>query len=135
MRAAAFQAQQQHTPKGQQSNSIIMPIYTFGIVAFFVFTIVKMVMKKTTKSLPQIIESDPAFVEKVFKKAEAESKNNLGEHVTRFLSLLSRLTLGDIKILSFSYLPKCKSSQIKFGYAGWKDHNASKSRSQETFHP
>jgi Resistance to inhibitors of cholinesterase homologue 3 len=105
MRAAAFQAQQQHQQKGQGSNSIVMPIYTFGIVAFFVFTIVKMVMKKANKSPPQIIDSDPAFVEKVFKKAEADSKKNLGEQIARFQLLLSRVTLGDIKLLSFSYLP------------------------------
>lgn len=76
MRAAAYQAQQQ--PK-TGSSSFIMPMYTLGIVAFFVFTIVKIVMKKTNKNKVKPFESDPVFVEKVFKKPEADSKNKLGE--------------------------------------------------------
>lgn len=78
MRAGAYQAQQQ-PQKTQGSNSIIMPIYTFGIVAFFVFTIVKLVMKKTSKNQVKTLESDPVFVEKVFKQAEPDPKKKLGE--------------------------------------------------------
>lgn len=82
-RAAAFQAQQPKTTTGQ---SIIMPIYTFGIVAFFVFTVVKMLMKKTgkdeLKGVP--LEPDPQFTERVFnrknqKEEEEKSKKKLGE--------------------------------------------------------
>lgn len=54
-----------------------MPIYTFVIVAFFVFTIVKMVMKKLQKDKP--IESDPTFVEKVFRQAPPDPKKKLGK--------------------------------------------------------
>lgn len=80
MRAAAFQAQQTQQQKGGQgAGSIIMPMYTFGIVAFFVFTIVKIVMKKTKKIQPKPIESDPAFVEKVFKQSEPDPKKKLGK--------------------------------------------------------
>lgn len=83
-RAAAFQAQQKQQTASQ---SIIMPIYTFGIVAFFVFTIVKMLLRKTgkleapnIKALPK--ESDPKFAEKVFGRKnskEEAAKKNLGE--------------------------------------------------------
>lgn len=79
MRAAAFQAQQQHQQKTQGSTSFIMPIYTLGIVAFFVFTIVKIVMKKVNKDPAKPLESDPIFVEKVFKQAEPDPKKKLGE--------------------------------------------------------
>ena len=58
-----------------------MPLYTFGIVAFFVFTIAKILLKKTkpeVKGMP--MQSDPNFVEKVFKQAvPQEPKKKLGE--------------------------------------------------------
>lgn len=56
-----------------------MPIYTFGIVAFFVFTIVKIVMKKINKNNITPIEPDPIFAEKVFRQAEVDPKKKLGE--------------------------------------------------------
>lgn len=79
-RAAAYQAQQ----KQSASQSIIMPIYTFGIVAFFVFTIVKMLMRKTGKlEAPKTMptQSDPKFAERVFgrKNSKEEAKKKLGE--------------------------------------------------------
>ncbi|CAO1384366.1 unnamed protein product [Diamesa hyperborea] len=71
MRAAAFQAQAQANQKSSNSTSVIMPIYTFGIVAFFVFTIVKILMKNKEKEKPQKpIVSDPVFCEKVFKASQ-----------------------------------------------------------------
>lgn len=81
LRAASFQAQHQQQQKAA-STSIIMPLYTFGIVAFFVFTIAKILLKKTK---PEVIkgmptQSDPNFVEKVFKQAAPqEQKKKLGE--------------------------------------------------------
>lgn len=81
-RAAAFQAQQ----KPAATQSILMPIYTFGIVAFFVFTIVKMLMRKTGKLEPpntkgRPTESDPKFAERVFghKTPKEDPKKKLGE--------------------------------------------------------
>lgn len=84
-RAAAFQAQQQQ--QKSTSQSIIMPIYTFGIVAFFVFTVVKILMKKSGKdSIERPIKSDPQFAERVFnhkskkeEEKEKEAKKKLGE--------------------------------------------------------
>ncbi|CRK97570.1 CLUMA_CG010956, isoform A [Clunio marinus] len=78
MRAAAYQAQTQSQPKAQGPTSIIMPIYTFGIVAFFIFTISKLVMKKLNKNQSQPIESDPVFVEKVFRQTQPDAKKKLG---------------------------------------------------------
>lgn len=80
LRAASFQAQQQQQQQKGSSQSIIMPIYTFGIVAFFVFTIVKILLKKTNmdnKSKGMPTESDPNFVEKVFRSQDQKKK--LGE--------------------------------------------------------
>lgn len=83
-RAAAFQGQQ----KQSATQSFIMPLYTFGIVAFFVFTIVKMLMRKTGKLEPPNMkgrptESDPKFAERVFgrKDTKEESKKKLGEQL------------------------------------------------------
>lgn len=87
-RAAAFQAQQ---PKST-GQSIIMPIYTFGIVAFFVFTVVKMLMKKTSNNDIKPLEPDPKFAERVFKhktqKEEEEAKKKLGESYSKFFTSL-----------------------------------------------
>lgn len=77
LRAATYQAQHQQQQKAA-SQSIIMPIYTFGIVAFFVFTIVKILLKKTNKDKGVPMESDPNFVEKVFKQGvQQEQKKKL----------------------------------------------------------
>jgi uncharacterized protein with PQ loop repeat len=83
MRAAAFQAQQHQ--KTQNSTSILMPIYTIGIVAFFVFTVVKIIMKRVKKKEKTPIEAklkpDPNFAEKVFRPTQATDpkKHKLGE--------------------------------------------------------
>lgn len=90
MRAAAFQAQQHQ--KNQNSTSILMPIYTIGIVAFFVFTIVKIVMKRMDKKKGKIIEPektftpDPVFAEKVFRPTQKTdpNKHKLGENFSKF---------------------------------------------------
>lgn len=89
MRAASFQAmqQQQTAPKGGQASSIVMPIYTFGIVAFFVFTIVKIIMKKIDKKKVKPFESDPVFVDKVFKQSEPDPKKKLGELSRIFIEI------------------------------------------------
>ncbi|XP_070491550.1 resistance to inhibitors of cholinesterase protein 3 isoform X2 [Chironomus tepperi] len=79
LRAASFQAQHQQQQKAA-SSSIIMPLYTFGIVAFFVFTIAKILLKKTKPDDKGMnMQSDPNFVEKVFKQgATQEPKKKLG---------------------------------------------------------
>lgn len=84
MRAASYQAMQSQQQKAQGASSVIMPIYTFGIVAFFVFTIVKIVMKKSAKKAKPL-ESDPVFVEKVFKQAQTDPKKQLGEPIKSLL--------------------------------------------------
>jgi len=92
-RMAAYQAQVQQKTTGP--SSIIMPIYTFLIVAFFVFTIVKLVMKKTKRNEPPPFVSDPVFVEKVFKKAQQQQPDNkLGEKQLMLFVLLSCCNLA-----------------------------------------
>lgn len=70
LRAAAYQAQNQQQQQQKGGHSMIMPLYTFCIVAFFVFTIVKILLKKTKKSSveQQPLQPDPNFAEKVFKQ-------------------------------------------------------------------
>lgn len=123
-RAAGFQAQQ----KQAGSQSILMPIYTFGIVAFFVFTIVKMLMRKTGKLEAPIkgmpTESDPKFAEKVFgrKNSKEEAKKKLGE----FKILHS---LFNVELIDENFLLPCEHFKNKnFIVSGWKDHNASKNQ-------
>lgn len=84
LRAAAYQAQQQQQQSKTGGQSIIMPIYTFGIVAFFVFTIVKMLLKKTKPNKSMAIEPDVHFAEKVFRQSppqpkQQDPKKKLGE--------------------------------------------------------
>lgn len=101
LRAAAYQAQNQQQQKAA-STSIIMPLYTFGIVAFFVFTIVKILLKKTKpddKGVP--LQSDPNFVEKVFKQpAPQEQKKKLGELIC--LTLILRMIFLYIQKIIFN---------------------------------
>jgi large-conductance mechanosensitive channel len=81
LRAAAYQAQAQQNQRSG-SHSIIMPIYTFGIVSFFVFTVVKILLKKTNKiktpTAPQM-EPDPKFAEKVFHHKQEDDGKKLGK--------------------------------------------------------
>jgi Resistance to inhibitors of cholinesterase homologue 3 len=121
MRAASYQAQAQQQQKAQGSGSVIMPIYTIGIVAFFIFTIVKIVMKKANKNKVITIESDPKFVDKVFKQSEPDPKKKLGESLS-VLKSCSNFRNHQFKIFIF-YLP---ARFKKLANSGWKDHNASK---------
>lgn len=85
-----------------------MPIYTFGIVAFFVFTIVKIVMKKVNKE-PKIkpLDSDPVFVERVLKQSQPDTKKKLGKVVEKLQKELPRI------IISFSLLIFQTQSKLK----------------------
>lgn len=123
MRAATFQAQQAQQTKGQGASSIIMPIYTFGIVAFFVFTVVKIVMKKVNKE-PKVkpLDSDPVFVERVLKQSQPDNKKKLGKMVKQ------RLKDGPRVSSLYHFLSSETQSKLKTLISGWKDHNASKSR-------
>lgn len=109
MRAAGYQVQQQQKTAGQ--TSIIMPIYTFAIVAFFIFTIVKIVMKKTNRNVEKPLESDPIFCEKVFKQPD-EKKSKLGKWQPSQIDFNHQRD-------EYKFLSICNTS-------GWKDHNASK---------
>ena len=113
MRAAAYQAQQQ-PQKGQGASSFIMPIYTLGIVAFFVFTIGKIVMKKVNKNKVQPMESDPVFVEKVFKQAETDPKKKLGEFTKWFaLFWLHHQNFLIFQRFQFKFVIRMERSQRK----------------------
>lgn len=122
MRAAAFQAQQQQKTQGG-TTSFIMPIYTLGIVAFFVFTIVKIVMKKVNKEKPTTLESDPIFVEKVFKQVKEDPKKKLGE----FILHLAIFKFA-VKILFFQRKTKICSqdgkitTQVRVGFTNISFH-------------
>lgn len=110
LRAAAYQAQQ----KQSASQSFIMPIYTFGIVAFFVFTIVKMLMKKTGKLEAPVkpIPADPKFTEKVFgrKNSKEEPKKKLGEREILYSFFIN------VELIDENFLPPCEKFKNKIFY-------------------
>ncbi|XP_055611489.1 protein P200-like isoform X3 [Uranotaenia lowii] len=56
-----------HQPtKSATSMGFIMPLYTIGIVSFFIYTILKLVFKKTPAAPYPEIKPDPAFRDEVF---------------------------------------------------------------------
>uniref|UniRef100_A0A336LPL4 CSON010168 protein n=1 Tax=Culicoides sonorensis TaxID=179676 RepID=A0A336LPL4_CULSO len=62
-------------PQGAQKASsmgFIMPLYTIGIVAFFVYTIMKLVCKKSPTAPYEPVKADPRFRQKVFSSDENE---------------------------------------------------------------
>uniref|UniRef100_U5EU34 Putative receptor associated protein ric-3 n=1 Tax=Corethrella appendiculata TaxID=1370023 RepID=U5EU34_9DIPT len=64
MGAGSHQSQQKATSMG-----FIMPLYTIGIVSFFIYTILKLVFKKTQNNSPyDDIKSDPMFRNEVFNQ-------------------------------------------------------------------
>ncbi|XP_063701432.1 uncharacterized protein LOC134831590 isoform X8 [Culicoides brevitarsis] len=54
------------------SMGLIMPLYTVGIVAFFLYTIMKLVCKKSPTTPYEPIQSNPKFREKVFENVEQQ---------------------------------------------------------------
>lgn len=78
MRAASFQAQQ--TKEQSSGGSFVMQFYTFAIVAFFIYTLARIVMKKVNKEpKTKPLESDPVFVERVIKQSQPDNKKKLGK--------------------------------------------------------
>jgi hypothetical protein len=69
--------------QGTSSMSVIMPIYTIGIVIFFTYTLMKIIFKKQPESvggsLYPPVDPDPHFRKEVF---ESES-SRLGARLTR----------------------------------------------------
>ncbi|KAJ6636731.1 hypothetical protein Bhyg_15325 [Pseudolycoriella hygida] len=80
-------ANHQANHKGN-SLGLLMPLYTVGIIAFFVYTVMKLVMKKPLNGTPyaEAIKSNPEFQEKVFGQEKSVYKKvdgsltNLGWH-------------------------------------------------------
>ncbi|XP_055707959.1 resistance to inhibitors of cholinesterase protein 3 isoform X9 [Phlebotomus papatasi] len=63
-----------HQATGQKSTNtmgFVMPLYTIGIVSFFIYTLMKIVMKKSnTSPYPIPPKEDPTFTSKVFSQQE-----------------------------------------------------------------
>ncbi|XP_055687863.1 uncharacterized protein LOC129792625 isoform X2 [Lutzomyia longipalpis] len=64
-----------HQATGQKSTNtmgFVMPLYTIGIVSFFIYTLMKIVMKKSNNSSPYPIpqKEDPNFRNVVFEQQE-----------------------------------------------------------------
>jgi hypothetical protein len=74
MRMAAMGAQHQ-SKQASGINSVVMPIYTLGIVAFFIYTLVKIFLKNSNKTKQPIKEPDPVFANKVFADSKIDKKN------------------------------------------------------------
>ncbi|XP_055528607.1 uncharacterized protein LOC129720824 [Wyeomyia smithii] len=64
-----------HQPtKSANSMGFIMPLYTIGIVSFFIYTILKLVFKKTPTAPYPEIKPDPAFRNEVFSTEQTYIK-------------------------------------------------------------
>ncbi|XP_053686709.1 uncharacterized protein LOC128736256 [Sabethes cyaneus] len=64
-----------HQPtKSANSMGFIMPLYTIGIVSFFIYTILKLVFKKTPAAPYPEIKPDPAFRNEVFSTNQSYIK-------------------------------------------------------------
>ncbi|XP_055854657.1 resistance to inhibitors of cholinesterase protein 3 isoform X4 [Episyrphus balteatus] len=96
----------QAQPKGS-SMGLIMPLYTIGIIVFFVYTIMKIVFKKPIPNAPYgPAPADPTFRKEVFgqdKKADEQNGTKLGwrEHHTRSnqqQELCSRINCQDQRL-------------------------------------
>ncbi|XP_035791768.1 mucin-17-like isoform X3 [Anopheles albimanus] len=56
--------------KSANSMGFIMPLYTIGIVSFFIYTIMKLIFKKTPATPYAEVKPDPAFRNEVFTTTE-----------------------------------------------------------------
>lgn len=82
----------QAKPAGN-SMGFIMPLYTIGIVAFFVYTIMRLVCKKTPTPTPQFTPAKNGKVEMVENKEEVETfitrpddgRTKLGKRILTYL--------------------------------------------------
>ncbi|XP_055631411.1 titin-like isoform X4 [Toxorhynchites rutilus septentrionalis] len=74
--------------KSANSMGFIMPLYTIGIVSFFIYTILKLIFKKTPTAPYPEIKPDPAFRDEVFTaepqyiKRPDSGTTKLGEPIT-----------------------------------------------------
>ncbi|XP_068083777.1 uncharacterized protein RIC-3 isoform X5 [Anabrus simplex] len=68
-------------PKGSSTMGIIMPIYTIGIVIFFMYTIMKVMFKKPSDSTSSYGEftPDPEFRKVVFAEEYVDDRSQLYE--------------------------------------------------------
>ncbi|XP_058836537.1 uncharacterized protein LOC131693064 isoform X3 [Topomyia yanbarensis] len=77
-----------HQPtKSANSMGFIMPLYTIGIVSFFIYTILKLVFKKTPTAPYPEIKPDPTFRNEVFAteqyiKRPESGNTKLGQPIT-----------------------------------------------------
>ncbi|XP_055854677.1 resistance to inhibitors of cholinesterase protein 3 isoform X7 [Episyrphus balteatus] len=90
----------QAQPKGS-SMGLIMPLYTIGIIVFFVYTIMKIVFKKPIPNAPYgPAPADPTFRKEVFgqdKKADEQNGTKLGwrEHHTIVTAIQGLIDAAD----------------------------------------
>lgn len=91
---------QQPNPKAS-SMGFIMPLYTIGIVAFFIYTIMKLVCKKSPTTPYEPVKPDQKFREKVFEKDDQHDPliNRPDDGTTK---------LGKSMSMCNGYLNKCK---------------------------
>ncbi|XP_055854642.1 uncharacterized protein LOC129918235 isoform X2 [Episyrphus balteatus] len=89
----------QAQPKGS-SMGLIMPLYTIGIIVFFVYTIMKIVFKKPIPNAPYgPAPADPTFRKEVFgqdKKADEQNGTKLGSNQQQ--ELCSRINCQDQRL-------------------------------------
>ncbi|XP_069681317.1 uncharacterized protein RIC-3 isoform X3 [Periplaneta americana] len=100
-------------PKGSGTMGIVMPIYTIGIVVFFMYTIMKVMFKKPGQSSVSYgdFSSDPEFRKMVFSDEYVDDQTN---------------TYGDIsrqKVKHETVTPTWKTTEENGTKLGWKERD------------
>ncbi|PRD19957.1 UNVERIFIED_CONTAM: hypothetical protein NCL1_55950 [Trichonephila clavipes] len=97
-------------PKSGGAMSIIMPIYTVGIVVFFLYTVLKLVFKKPNegekKPLIKDFHMDPEYRKFVCQQSNESARTSKTETLTKkTLPNLSEATiLEDEEISNYIYI-------------------------------
>lgn len=87
--------------KSANSMGFIMPLYTIGIVSFFIYTIMKLIFKKSPATPYTEVKPDPAFRSEVFTTDQAYIKRP--EDGTTKLGLI---TAADEQLLKIDNIKK-----------------------------
>lgn len=100
-------------PKGSGTMGIVMPIYTIGIVVFFMYTVMKVMFKKPGQSAVNYgdFSSDPEFRKMVF------SEEYVDDHTTNSYGDQSQ------QKMKRETVPTRKTTEENGTKLGWKEHD------------
>ncbi|XP_021938613.1 uncharacterized protein LOC110839082 isoform X9 [Zootermopsis nevadensis] len=99
-------------PKGTGTMGVVMPIYTIGIVVFFMYTVMKVIFKKPGHSAVNYgdFSSDPDFRKMVF------SEEYVDDHTNSYGDQSQQKVKHDVA-------PTRKTAEENGTKLGWKEHD------------